>query len=105
MIDLINQSYDADCDWLCSILSKFPPLDTAPKKYQNAGLRKDNTVKSKSVDSEAIDLYESGGLNDEDIYSERPSFPPSHTQEPVRPSQKYPENLQRNRSRRNEVDS
>ena len=50
---------------------RFNPLDTAPKKYQNAGLRKNTT--SKKV-PEPVDPFQSGGLNDEDADAVRPSL-------------------------------
>jgi hypothetical protein len=75
------------------------PLDAVPKKYQNAGLRKD--FKSKKL--EVVDPLASGGLNDEDAFSERPKFPPMRARQPLPQTQKYPENLQRDPSQRNEV--
>jgi hypothetical protein len=74
-------------------------LDGTPKKYQNAGLRKD--LKSKK-ESEVIDTFQSGGLNDEDTISSRPPFPRSRA--PVRlAAVQYPQDLQRDHSRKNEV--
>jgi len=73
---------------------------SVPKKYQNAGLRKD--LKSKKV-LEVSDPFENGGLEDDDIISVRPSFPPPRTRAPRPALQKYPENLKRDESRRNDV--
>ncbi|KIJ89647.1 hypothetical protein K443DRAFT_126719, partial [Laccaria amethystina LaAM-08-1] len=75
------------------------PLDAVPKKYQNTGLRKD--FKSKKL--EVVDPLASGGLNDEDAFSERPKFPPICARQPLPQTQKYPENLQRDPSQRNEL--
>ncbi|KAH9980445.1 hypothetical protein BJV74DRAFT_887849 [Russula compacta] len=53
----------------------FTAFDSAPKNYQNAGLRED--LKSKRA-PEIIDPFQSGGLDDEDIISDWPSFPCPH---------------------------
>lgn len=57
-------------------------------------------MKSKKL-PEDTDPFENGGLDDEDIISARPSFPLPRTQAPS--NQKYPENLKRDESRRNNV--
>lgn len=55
-------------------------MDAEPKKYERSGLRKD--LKVKKVE-ETFDPFQSGGLNDEDASSTRPSFPrTSRIQEP-----------------------
>jgi len=77
---------------------RFTPLDGMPKKYQDAGLRKDPRPKNAS---EVIDPFQSGGLNDEDTISSRPPFP---RRAPV-PSAavQYPQGLQRDHSHKNKV--
>ncbi|KAF8233373.1 hypothetical protein L208DRAFT_894886 [Tricholoma matsutake] len=75
------------------------------KKYQNAGLRNDLKPNSKnSKVSEIIDPFESGGLADEDVVSVRPSFPSHANRAPVpRARTTYPEDLQRNHLRKNDL--
>ncbi len=74
-------------------------FSAAPKKYQNAGLQKD--FKSRRA-PEDIDPFQSGGLNDKDIISVRPSFPRTHNAAvPSAPA--FPADLQRDRSRKNKV--
>jgi len=55
---------------LILIMRRFSSLDIAPKKYQNAGLRKNAIFKKPS---EPVDPFQSGGLNDEDAYAVRPT--------------------------------
>jgi hypothetical protein len=54
----------------------FTPFDTAPKKYTNAGLREKVVIKKMAKASEFIDLFQSGGLNEEDANATCPSFEP-----------------------------
>jgi len=83
-------------------------VDSAPKRYQNAGLQKDFKLKSKKL-PEDIDPFQSGGLDDEDAISVRPAFPlPSHTSHtswslPPATPLTYPENLQCDLSCKNNV--
>ena len=83
-------------------------VDSAPKRYQNAGLRKDFKSKLKKL-PEDIDPFQSGGLDDEDAISVRPTFPPpSHTSRtsrslPPAAPLTYPENLWRDLSCKNNV--
>ena len=90
----------------CSILSRFPTLDAAPQKYQNAGLRKDfKDVKAKKAE-EAFDPFQSGGIDDEDAVSARPAFP--QTQAPAPRARFQPEagkDLKRDHTRKNDVGS
>jgi len=76
-------------------------LDAAPKKYQNAGFRKDFKVKTTE---KAIDPFQNGGLDDEDASSVCPAFP--RTRGPLPQARNYePEakDLKRDHSRRNNV--
>jgi len=50
-------------------------LDAVPQKYQNAGLWKAVNMSS-NKNAGIIDPFESGGLNDDDIYSKCPPFFP-----------------------------
>ncbi|KAF9472995.1 hypothetical protein BDN70DRAFT_967282 [Pholiota conissans] len=84
--------------------ARFPSLETAPKKYQNAGLRKDYNIVQKSRNADVFDPFESGGLHDEDITSDRPPLPSSNPRAERVDVQQFPENVQRDRTRRNEVD-
>jgi hypothetical protein len=85
-------------------------VDSAPKRYQNAGLRKDFKSKSKKLPKD-IDPFQSGGLDDEDAISVRPAFPPPSPPSRTRTSRSlppaapltYPENLQCDLSRKNNV--
>lgn len=56
-----------------SKLSSLPILNTSPRKYNNSGLRKNPKTKKTQV---VHDPFESGGLNDDDVVSVRPNFPP-----------------------------
>ena len=84
------------------------PVDSAPKRYQSAGLRKDFKSKSKRL-PEDIDPFQSGGLDDEDAISVRPTFPllshTSHTSWSLPPAAPltYPEHLQHDLSCENNV--
>ncbi|PPQ88864.1 hypothetical protein CVT25_009052 [Psilocybe cyanescens] len=53
----------------------FPKSDTSPKKYTNLVLWK--SVKTAKA-TDAIDSFDHGGLNDEDIISVHPKFPQTH---------------------------
>jgi hypothetical protein len=87
----------------CSILSVFPTLDSEPKRYQNSGLRKD--LKKNSKAEETFDPFQSGGLNDEDASSTRPTFPQARTQRshPHVRSEPEAKDLKRDQSRKNNV--
>jgi hypothetical protein len=79
--------------------------DIVPKKYPNAGLRKD--AGSKKV-QESIDPFQNGGLNDEDADAVRPSFPQTSTPQshaPITPRfiHVQPGDFKRNPSRMNNV--
>ncbi|KAI0298193.1 hypothetical protein BC826DRAFT_907194 [Russula brevipes] len=76
----------------------FTPFDSAPRKYQNAGLRSDTKAKKARKAPEVIDPLQSGGLNDEDAISARPSFP--RTRAPKMSDPQYP---QRDYLRKNEL--
>ena len=57
----------------CSKLSRSPtPLETAPRKYNNAGLRQD--LKTKKTE-ETLDPFQNGGLDDDHASSVHPNFP------------------------------
>ena len=47
-------------------------LETAPRKYNNAGLRQD--LKTKKTE-EIVDPFQNGGLDDDHASSVRPNFP------------------------------
>ncbi len=68
---LIHQSSDT---WLCSKLSisKLPTLETAPRKYKNAGLQQD--LKTKKTE-ETFNPFQNGGLDDDHASSVHPKFP------------------------------
>lgn len=78
--------------------SRFTALDTAPKKYQSAGLRK-NTLSKKA--QEPVDPFQSGGLHDEDADAVRPPF--RRDPAPAPPMPMYPGNLKRNHLYKNDV--
>ena len=79
----------------------FTSLDTAPKTYQNSGLRKN--IPSKKL-SELIDPLQSGGLNDEDAKAARPSESERrHGNPPIPQAPEYPKDLQRDHTRKNKV--
>ena len=79
----------------------FTSLDTAPKTYQNSGLRKN--IPSKKL-SELIDPLQSGGLNDEDAKAARPSESERrHDNPPVPQAPEYPKDLQHDHTRKNKV--
>ena len=84
---------------------RFSASDSAPKKYQNTGLRKD--LKSKRApevqDMDVVDPFQSGGLNDEDIISVRPQFPRSTHNAAGHSAVAYPTDVQRDQSLRNKV--
>ena len=73
-LSLIHQSSDHTVFVrLCSTkLSRLPTLGTAPKKYNNAGLRQD--LKTKKTE-ETFDPFQNGGLDDDHASSVRPNFP------------------------------
>ena len=58
--------------WPCSKLSRLPTLETAPRKYNNAGLRQG--LKTKKTE-ETFNPFENGGLDDDHASSVRPNFP------------------------------
>ncbi|KAF9471430.1 hypothetical protein BDN70DRAFT_571699 [Pholiota conissans] len=111
-IALLRATEEIKAAWVCEEhapegktgAARFPSLKTAPKKYQNAGLRKDNNVVQKSRNADVFDPFESGGLHDEDITSDRPPLPSSNSRAERLGAQQFPENLQCDRTRRNEVD-
>lgn len=75
-------------------------MDAVPKKYQNAGFRKDFKAKT------TLDPFQNGGLDDEDASSVRPAF--SHTRGPqalpqARNYQPEAKDFKRDHSRRNNV--
>ncbi|KAF8235650.1 hypothetical protein L208DRAFT_1538780, partial [Tricholoma matsutake] len=80
---------------------RFTAFDSAPKKYQNAGLQKDLNPKRAPED---IDPFQSGGLDDEDIILVQPSFPCTNNVAAVhseRSDLAFPADLQRDRSCKN----
>jgi hypothetical protein len=76
---------------------RFTPSNTAPKKYQNSGLRKNQQANRAP---ETPDPFLNGGLDDEDAISVPPLLP-GQTHKP--PMVTYPEVLQRDHSRKNNV--
>jgi hypothetical protein len=91
---IIDQSSDQ------SLSGRFTNLDTAPKKYPNAGLRK---VTKPTIAADAVDPFENGGLNDEDIISARPTFSRNQDVVGVHIPATGGETLKRDTSRKNEV--
>jgi hypothetical protein len=86
---------------ILSILSQFPmQIHLSGWCTQNAGLQKD--LKSKKA-PEIVNPFQSGGLNDEDAISCRPSFPHHHAAVPLVTAVQYPQNLQHDHSCKNEV--
>ncbi|KJA18015.1 hypothetical protein HYPSUDRAFT_145626, partial [Hypholoma sublateritium FD-334 SS-4] len=65
-------------------LNDLPILNTSPRKYDNSGLRKAPKTKTQEIH----DPFESGGLDDDDIVSVRPNFPPN-LKAPGRPTRTY----------------
>ena len=80
-------------------------MDVAPKKYQNAGLRKDSTKARTQRPEEALNPFENGGLDDEDVFSVRPAFPRSRGPAPQIHSHAQPasQDLKRDYSQKNDV--
>lgn len=100
--ELQNRYVDGHMPYL-SLLKRpreITVFDAAPKKYLNSGLRKNITKQMKSP--ETVDLFENGGLGDEDAQAARP-FPPYKDSLPVYPAPAYPKGLQRDPTRRNNV--
>ncbi|KAF8221913.1 hypothetical protein L208DRAFT_1527612 [Tricholoma matsutake] len=82
---------------------RFTTFDSAPKKYQNAGLQKDLNPKRAPED---IDPFQSGGLDDEDIILVQPSFPCTNNVAAVHSKHSdlaFPADLQHDRSCKNKV--
>jgi hypothetical protein len=82
---------------------RFTAFDSAPKKYQNAGLQKDLNPKRAPED---IDPFQSGGLDDEDIISVWPSFPCTNNVATIhseRSDPAFPADLQCDHSCKNKV--
>ena len=100
---LIDQSSDCSA-FSCIFLRRLPNSDSAPKKHMNSSFRKDLGSKLKKAE-ETIDPFTSGGLNDEDALSDRPTF--AHSKAPHLPvrsqHQPDPKDLKRNLSQRNNV--
>ena len=71
-----------------------------PKKYQNAGLRKNSRPKKAE---ETFDPHQSGGLNDYDASSTRPAFPRTQGPHPQVRLEHAPKELKRDQSRTNNV--
>jgi len=80
-------------------LCRFTTFDSAPKKYQNAGLRKDLQLKRAPED---IDPFQVGGLDDEDIISVWPSFSPTNNVA-VHSDVAFPADLQHDHLHKNKV--
>lgn len=83
--------------------SNFIRFGTAPKKYQNAGLRVKTKTKAHPAPRE--DGIESalGGLDDEDAEAERPAMSPVPVKRSGTSRLEFPVHLQRDKARTNEV--
>ena len=73
-----------------------------PKKYENAGLRANSKIKARPAASREDNTQSSlGGLDDEDAEAERPAMYPVKRSGTAR--LEFPINLQRDKTRKNEV--
>ena len=101
-LSLIHQSSDT-LVWPCSKLSRSPMLETAPRKYNNAGLRQD--LKTKKTE-EIVDPFQNGGLDDDHASSVRPNFPRGLSRTYAfygTPPEPEAKDLKRDHSRKNNV--
>jgi hypothetical protein len=92
----VSQDHSHACHTAILTLLPSNSFTTAPKRYQNAGLRK------KAIQNEPYDPLQCGGLGDEDADAVRPrTLPPRHGN--PSPTTVFPKHLERDYTRKNNV--